>query len=227
MANNQAQKKFDEQNRGYYDVRNARTVTKATNDNYPRESSFVPERRTVQPQADNDNNKESALRKVAVEYSKSYQRGRSSVRTKTFQMPTRTIPANVNVLKKASAVPALISAGTTPYMFQLAFALIGLVGYVSMGTVDSSNVLSAIDTVGFGTITDMASALWIIGTLGALISGAIIAALATIPLKRAGGHPAGGGSIFVLAGCVTAHLCPILNLFPIMALWCVFVLRGK
>jgi len=226
MATNQAQKKSNEQDRDYFDIRNARTVNKADNDNYPREASFVPERRTQAPRTNNDN-KDTALRKVAVQYSESYRRGRSSFSAKTAQMQTRTIPANINTLKKVSVVPALITAGGIPYKFQIIFGIIALIGFVSMDTVDSSSILSFFDAAIFNFGSDSAGAIWLIGTVGAMISGCFIAFATAKPLSWAGGQPARGGSIFILAVCVTLHLAPIVNMFPIMALWCVFVLRAK
>jgi len=227
MATNQAQKKSEGQDRDYFDIRNARSVKKADNDNHPREASFVPERRTEPPDADNDNNKDAVLRKVAVEYSKSYRRGKSSFSAKTVQMPTRTIPANINTLKKASFVPVVITAGGVQYKFQIIFGIIALVGFFSMGVIDSSSVLSVVNTVTFGFNNASAQALWLIGTVGALISGGFIAFATAKPLSMAGGHPASGGSILVLAVCFTLHLAPIVNIFPIMAIWCAFVLFAK
>lgn len=231
MANNQAQKQPDGQNRDYYDIRNARAVRASDNDNDPRAANFVPERRPEPPEADNDNDREDLLKDELVRRAKTevlrYGTRKPRRPGKAYKGLTKKIVGKAASLRKAGAASAIVEALSMPYAFQVFFALICFIGFAALGGIDQSSLLGAVDQALFGTGSEFSAALYLIGTVGALLCGGIIAAVTTPVLKLFGSHPFGGGSILVLAVCTGLHLVPILNLFPIMGIWCLFVLFAK
>jgi len=225
MAVNQIQKKYDDNERDYFDIRNARAVNRVDTNNYPREDNFVPERRYIREEKGKDEDRLDELSQSAIKYSRSIIQMRRSPEMTNIKLSVQNIKANpTTAAKKTGVVTGLLEVSTIPYMFQLAFAIIAFLGFISMGAIGDSSFLGTVDTLTFGLGNDLAAGLWLVGTVGAMIFGLIIAALAVIPLKIAGGQPTSGNSFLVLTICTVLHLCPILNIFPIMAIWCLFVL---
>lgn len=110
-----------------------------------------------------------------------------------------------------------------PYPIQVAFGIICLLGLGIAGGIDDSIV----DWITFGTAVEMGGALLLVGLVGTLIFGALLAAGEAIVLSIEGVNPLRGMSWLVLAICTLLHLCPIINIFPIMWLWCLYVSLAK
>ena len=81
----------------------------------------------------------------------------------------------------------------------------------------------AVDDGIFGIFNGFGEALFAVGMIGALICGVAIAAVAEVPLKAAGANPMRTDCWFVLIVCAWLHLIPVVNLFPVMAIWCLYV----
>lgn len=110
-----------------------------------------------------------------------------------------------------------------PYPIQVAFGVICLLGLGIAGGLDDSIV----DWITFGTAVEMGGALLLVGLVGTLIFGALLAAGEAIALSIEGVNPLRGMSWLILAICTLLHLCPIINIFPIMWLWCLYVSLAK
>lgn len=110
-----------------------------------------------------------------------------------------------------------------PYPVQVAFGVVCFLGLAIMGGLDDSIV----DKIAFGTAVDMGGALFLVGLGGTLIFGILLAAAEAILLSAQGVNPLRGMSWLILAICILLHLAPILNLFPIMWLWCLYVSLAK
>lgn len=138
-----------------------------------------------------------------------------------------TVTPVTAIKRLRNAVAPLVEMGSMPYAFQVIFAIFGLLGLAVMGGLDTSGALSAFDSTIFGTGSSFGQFLFAIGLVGTMICGLILAAVAAPILKVAGGDPISGASLAVLCICTFMHLIPILNLFPVMALWCIFVILYK
>lgn len=152
------------------------------------------------------------------------------------QPTVANIPASMATVKRAGEIAAgtglFLAAIADPlaigaYIIQIAFAVISLIGLGLIGSVDSSSLLTVADYGSFGSLSGLGQALFLIGLIGALIFGALLAAAGAIFISLRGASPWRGHSVFILAICTLLHLCPIINIFPIMWLWCLYVSLAK
>lgn len=111
------------------------------------------------------------------------------------------------------------------YFVQIFFGIVTLVGFGIMAGVDHSWIFSAVDIVSFGSVAEAGGFLWLLGSVGAMLCGLITALMVygvnsvrSISLK-----PGGLLSLLILVFCTGMLLCPVLNLFPIMWLWCLYI----
>jgi len=106
---------------------------------------------------------------------------------------------------------------------QIYFAIAALIGLGLALGIDSSFVLKGLDIASFETASSAGGALLLIGMTGAMLCG-LLTCLISIALFWTGKCNAFRGlSLLVLTICTILLLTPVLNLFPVMWLWNLYV----
>ncbi len=114
------------------------------------------------------------------------------------------------------------------YIIQLCLALIALIGLGLMSETESNWVMSALNWVTFNSIQEAGTGVFLIGIAGSMICGLVTWFVAAALYTGSGEDVLGGFSILVISVCLVLLLCPIINLFPIMWLWSLYMfLRDK
>lgn len=113
----------------------------------------------------------------------------------------------------------LLSTAIIYLAAQLYFGLATFVGLLWLLGIDTSTVLSGIDYVLFGTISDAGVALFFIGMGGALVCGHLTVIVSAVIFYMGKCNPFRGYSLIILTICTVGLLMPIINLFPIMWFW--------
>lgn len=113
-----------------------------------------------------------------------------------------------------------ITAATTKvYIIQIFFAVICFIGLALLGGLESS-WMAAADFVTFGSVENIGAGLFILGGAGAMLCGIVTAMVASALSLQS---PLRGLSPLILTVCLVALLCPVVNFFPIMWLWCLYM----
>lgn len=122
----------------------------------------------------------------------------------------------------------MITATVWIYIIQIFFGVLSLVGYMILGGIETSGFFSAADIVLFGSATEMGAGLFLLGGVGAALCGFVTYLIALSMSKTSKKFLASGkgktdmfGPLVVTA-CLVALLCPVVNLFPVMWLWCLY-----
>lgn len=138
--------------------------------------------------------------------------------------------AQANMKKSVShwkSFGRVFSATSIIYTIQIFFGVICLVGLgISLG-IESDLLLSAADTVTFGTASEAGNGLLVVGMAGAFLCGFISFLVAAVMYSASGQSILKGFSLLVLAVCLGGLLCPIINLLPLMLFWYLYIALAK
>lgn len=92
-----------------------------------------------------------------------------------------------------------------------------------MGGGEADWLVSAADSLTFGSVTNIAVGFFWIGAAGAFLCGIITYAVALAIFIAHGTDGLRGINLLVLSVCLVGLLCPVLNFFPLVWLWCLYM----
>lgn len=135
---------------------------------------------------------------------------------------------NAQTIKRAevawSAFFKTITSTSIIYLSaQLCLAVICLLGILLMFGLENSFVLTAADTLTFGSVSGLGAAMYLLGGASILICGFSTFVISVSIFYYSKIDPFRGLSVFILAICTVGLLIPILNIFPLMWLWNLYV----
>jgi|GEM_PF-2977411 len=114
----------------------------------------------------------------------------------------------------------LINTTIHIYYIQIFFGILTLIGMLIMAGLNDNWF---VNTITFGTLTEAGAAIFIVGIVGAFICGVVSFLIATALIVSRGISILGGICIAILSVCLVGLLCPVINILPIMWLWCLYV----
>ncbi len=140
--------------------------------------------------------------------------------------------------RKVAKAPAKIAAAVTSvtmvfestlpiYVIQILFGVLSLVSLGGGAILDETWLGSAADTVTFGSLSDAAIALMLIGMIVTLLCGCFSLVTAFVIMKARGMHPFHGKGILFLAMAFSFYLIPLFNLVPWAIFWPVFTAKEE
>lgn len=123
------------------------------------------------------------------------------------------------VASRAGLMSRIILFTVKIYIVQIFFGILSLIGFAILGG-QGSYLLSAADFITFGTVENAGGGLFLLGAAGAFICG-FLTFLVTAPFFGQKNLALFGP--IIAAACLAGLLCPVLNLFPLMWLWCLYM----
>lgn len=153
---------------------------------------------------------------------------RIPLKTEAVKVPGSSIAFGKRISGGVLLLGETISATVWIYVIQIFFGVLSLIGYAVLGGLGTGVLFSATDVVLFGSVTNIGAGLFLLGGAGAALCG-FITYLIVLSLSKTSRKflASGNGKTdmfgpLIVAACVTALLCPIVNLLPIMWLWCLY-----
>lgn len=149
-------------------------------------------------------------------------RGRSLAAAQRVQLPNLSNAAKL--VDRWTTFSLVVGSTTKFYFVQVFFGVLCLIGYALLGGLEASYLFSAADLATFGSIQNIGGGLFTLGAAGAFLFGGMIIYTVALGFYSARGQNfLGIFSPLVVVFCMVALLCPLINLFPIMWLWCLYM----
>lgn len=121
----------------------------------------------------------------------------------------------------------MVVGATSPiYSIQIFFAILTLIGFAALGGTSTDWLFSAADFVTFGSVTNAAGAIFWLGAIGAFICGCVTYAISMPIYSFAGLDGMRGINPIILVICLIGLLCPIINFFPLVWVWCLYMVMN-
>ena len=136
----------------------------------------------------------------------------------------RAVKGVTKTAKSAAATSAIVEVTIIVYLWQLAFAVLAIIG-LGLATANADSWLITIATFGLGGIGG--KTIMAVGLVTTLLLGAVsfLIAIGIYMSRRINCWR--GLSIPLIALGLCCYITPFLNLLPIMWLWCLYVLKSQ